>query len=289
MRRLAVLLSAAALLAGCGGADEPGRELVPGTRIRIGIVAGDAAVARGARIATNRIDNAGGIGGALTIDLVRGPAEHLLASGVRLLVLPCREGLVRAARLVEAREALAVAPCDDGVLDPSLRRVFATGLSPRAQAEALEAHVGDEPVRLLAAESPRGRRVRALLRLREGGTAPVSPEAPEAPTPPPGTPEGTIFATYGFPTPGNRVDEFAERFKAVFGVRPASILPALGGDAVEAAQSTEPLHVGEALREGLEVRGALGQIVFQGGTTRPVVEATVLRVGGGRLRPVPGG
>jgi ABC-type branched-subunit amino acid transport system substrate-binding protein len=185
---------------------------------------------------------------------------------------------------------VAVAPCDDGRLGPIPPRVFVTGLSPAAQADALGDHVDGE-ARLLSAQTRRGRLVAALLDLDPGGTTQVSPEAPERPREPPDAPEGTLFATFGFPEPGSRTDDFFERFRAVFGRRPESIVAALASDAltvlvkaIEEAAAVEPALVAAELREGLEARGALGELEFAGGTNRADVEAAIVRLRGGRLR-----
>ena len=192
MRAASVLLLAL-VLAGCAGEDETERELEPG-RVTIGVVAGEREVADGVRIATNRVDNAGGIGGALTIDLVRGTAPELVARGIRLVVLPCRAGLAEAARVVRRAGAVAVAPCDDGALEPA-RRIHPTSLSPRGHADALERYLDGEPVRLLPAATRRGERVSALLRLDSGGSTPVSPDALEGVQAPPDAPEGAVLTT----------------------------------------------------------------------------------------------
>ncbi len=288
-----MVLLAAALLAGCGGEDEPERELEPGA-VRIGVVDAERLVAEGARVEANRINNAGGIAGELAIDLERGSATELLDAGVRFVVLPCRRGLAAAARAVEARGALAVAPCDDGRLEPVPPRVFVSGLAPAAQAEALEDRV-DESARLLPPTTRRGRRVAALLRLESEGPIQVSPDAPERPQEPPEAPEGTLFATFGFPQPGGRTDDFFERFRAVFGRRPESILAALSSDAltllakgIEEAASVEPELVAAELREGLDARGVLGDLELPGGTNRAEVEAVIVRLNDGRLRVDPG-
>lgn len=290
MRPLLALL-VVVLTAGCtgGGADE---ELQPGT-VRIGIVTGEPFVDEGARVAVAQINNAGGIGGAVEIALVRGSVAELAGRGVRLLVLPCREGVLRAARAADSEGALAVAPCDDGVLPTSLRMVFTAGLSPGRQAEALESYVGDDAVRLLAPETPRGRRVASLLHLHTGVTRPVGPDAPERVTPPDGAPDGTVFATYGFPDPGNETDEFYERYRSIYGRRPDSILAALAADAIdvfavaiELAASTQPAPVAAELRKGISVGGVLGTIEFPGDTNRPQVATAIVRVDGSRLRLV---
>lgn len=290
MRRALALL-VVVLAAGCsGGGDD--EEIQPG-RVQIGIVDGESIVADGADVAVRQINNAGGIGGALAIDLVREPAAELVAHGVRLLVLPCREGLLAAARVAEAAGVLAVAPCDDGILPGGLRRVFTTGLSPSGQAAALQAFVGDEETRLLAPETARGRRVASLLELRPGGTAPVGPDAPERVRPPAGAPDGTVYATYGFPEPGSKTDEFYERYRSIHGVRPESILAALAADAIdvlslaiEESASTQPARVTAEIRKGISVGGVLGTIEFPGGTNRPNVDAAIVRVQGSRLRLV---
>ena len=291
MRRAAVALLLVAA-AGCAGEEEPERELEPGGRVVIGIVAGERLVFEGARVEANRINNAGGIGAALTVTLARGRVEQLLAAGIRLLVLPCRRGLIEAARAADERGALAVAPCDRGVLDPRMRRVFTSSLSPHAQADALSDHVGGQARRVLEATTPRGARVAELLELDSGSSVVVSPDAPDR-VEPPDAPDGTLFATYGFPDPGNRTDEFYERFRAVFGRRPESVVAALASDAltvlaggIEHAASVQPGLVAQALREGLEVRGVFGEIEFAGETNRPEVEAMIVRLENGRLRSV---
>jgi substrate-binding family protein len=289
--RPALALLVVVLAAGCagGGADE---ELEPGT-VRIGIVAGEPIVDEGARVAVAEINNAGGIGGAVEIALVRGSVAELTGRGVHLLVLPCRERLLRAARAADSRGALALAPCDDGVLPTSLRMVFTAGLSPAGQAKALESYVGDDAVRLLAPETLRGRRVASLLQLRTDGTSLVGADAPERVKPADGAPDGTVFATYGFPDPGNETDEFYERYRSIYGRRPDSILAALAADAIdvlslaiEEAASTQPARVAAEIRKGVTVGGVLGTIEFPGETNRPRVDAAIVRVEGSRLRLV---
>ncbi len=277
------------------GEDEPERELQPGGHLTVGIVDGERLIREGARVEVNRVNNAGGIGGALTVELARGTVSELLGAGVRLLVLPCRKGLVEAARAADAQGALALAPCDNGVLDPGLRRVFTTGLAPAAQADVLSDYVDGEVQRVLPPATPRGARVQRLLSLETGGESVVSPDAPERVTPPPGAPEGTLFATYGFPEPGSRTDEFYERFRAVYTRRPETILAALAADsidvlseAVELAASVQPGLVATELRKGLEVRAVLGEIKFPGETNRPDAPAVIIRLDNGRLRVVSG-
>jgi substrate-binding family protein len=291
MRRTLVLLVVAALAAGCArGGDDA--ELLERT-VRIGIVSGEPIVAEGARVTAAEINNAGGIGGRARIQLAHGSVSMLLKRGVRLLVLPCRVGVLTSAETVDETGALAVAPCDDGVLPASLQRVFTAGLSPAGQAAALDAYLGDDPVRLLPAETPRGRRVASLLDLPPGGTRPIGPDAPERVTPPEGAPDRTVYATYGFPDPGSEADEFYERYRSIYGRRPDSVIAALGADAVEvlavaieSAASTEPAPVAAELRDGISIGGVLGTIDFPGDTNRPDVDAAIVRVDGARLRLV---
>jgi ABC-type branched-subunit amino acid transport system substrate-binding protein len=290
MRR-ALFLVVVALAAGCigGGSDE---ELQPGT-VRIGVVQGEQIVAEGARVAVAEINNAGGIQGVVRIVLVHGSADALLRRGVRFLVLPCRRGVLSALQAAERVGAVAVAPCDDGELPRRLRRTFTAGLSPGAQAAALESYAGGKAARVLPAETARGRRVAAFLDLRTGGSRTVSPDAPEAVTPPPGAPDGTVYATYGFPDPGNEADEFYERYRALYGRRPDSIVSALAADAVDvlasaidSAESTEPGPVADEIRRGISLGGVLAVIEFNGGTNRALVDAAIVRVDGSRLRYV---
>ena len=292
MRPRLGLLALVTLLAACGGDDDPERELQPGGVVTIGIVAGERLIAEGTRVEANRVNNAGGVGGALTIRLARGTVDDLLRRGIRLLVLPCRLGLAGAASAAEEAEALAVAPCDDGVLEGSPRLVF-TGLSPRDQAGALSDFVGGEAARELPPETARGTRVEAFLGLRKEGASIVSPDAPERVVAPAGAPEESLFATFGFPEPGSRTDEFYERFRAVYGRRPETILAALAADAVNAlagaielAASTRPDLVTAEVRKGFEVRGVLSELSFPGDTNRAEVDAVILRLRDGKLRVV---
>jgi hypothetical protein len=286
------ILAFVTLLAACGGKDEPERELQPGGEVTIGIVDGERLIAEGTRVEANRVNNAGGVGGALTIRVARGTVDDLLRRGIRLLVLPCRLGLSGAASAAEQANAFAVAPCDDGVLEGSRRVVF-TGLSPRDQAVALSDFVGGEAARELAPETARGRRVKSFLGLERGGASIVSSDAPERVVPPPGVPDASLFATYGFPEPGSRTDEFYERFRAVYGRRPETILAALAADAVNAlagaielAASIRPHLVATEVQKGFEVRGVLGELTFEGGTNRAEVAAVIVRLRDGKLRVV---
>ena len=292
MRLRLGLLALVGLLAACGAEEEPERELQPGGSVTIGIVNGERLVREGARVEANRVNNAGGVGGALTIRLARGRVDELLARGVRLFVLPCRVDLADAAEAVSKGGAFAVAPCDDGVIEGSERIVF-TGLSPRAQAEALSDFVGGEAARELPPETARGTRVEAFLGLDRGGSSIVSPDAPERVVAPPGAPEESLFATFGFPEPGSRTDEFYERFRAVYGRRPETILSALAADAlnalaaaIELAASTSPDLVAEEVQDGFEVRGVLNELSFPGETNRAEVEAVIVRLRDGKLRVV---
>ena len=290
MIRLAVVLVAATLVSGCGGNDEPERELQPGGSVTIGIVDGERLIAEGARVEANRVNNAGGVGGALTVRLARGTVSDLLARGIRLFVLPCRLELEAAVSAVTNAGGYAVAPCDDGVVEGSPRVAF-TGLSPRAQATALSDFVGGEAGRELPPETGRGARVEPFLGLDIGGVSIVSPDAPERVVAPPGAPEETLFATFGFPEPGSRTDEFYERFRAVYGRRPETILSALAADAVNAlaaaielAASTKPDLVAAEVRKGFDVRGVLNELSFPGGTNRAKVDAVIVRLRDGKLR-----
>jgi ABC-type branched-subunit amino acid transport system substrate-binding protein len=291
------LLLAALVLAGCGGGDEP--EIRPGA-LRLGVVAAqgerEPLVLRGAQVAAAAVNAFGGIGGAAPIELVYGTTEQLLGRGVRLLILPCDQQAARVAALAaHSGGATAVAPCDDGGL-PTLNRVFPTGLPPGAQADAL-AELVDEPVGLAPPETRRGRLVGRLLaeRVRVGNAQPTAgTDAPETVLPPADAPDGALYVTYGFPEPGNELDEFYERYKAMFGRRPPSVVAALAGDAlevlataVEEAASPDPLVVANEIgRKGLEVGGVLGTIEFDGRSTKPRTPWVALRVESGRYRVV---
>ncbi|HZB23882.1 MAG TPA: hypothetical protein VE444_08555 [Gaiellaceae bacterium] len=292
MRRALWVLAAVAALSGCAG-DEELRELQPGSVATIGVVAApgprEAFVPRGVQVAAAAINAAGGIGGAARVELVVGPANRLRGRGIRLLVLPCDPAAARAGAAA-APDAVAIAPCDDGA--PLGSGVFTTGLSPARQAELLSEHVDGRAV-LAEPRSARGRRVRSALDavLEGSGNARVSPEAPEGVLPPP-DPEGTIYATYGFPEPGSELDEFYERFKAVFDGRPASIVAALASDAmsalavaIELAGTTEPSEVRRILvEEGFRTSAVLGDIEFRPGDPKAEVGGVVLRAEDGRFR-----
>jgi ABC-type branched-subunit amino acid transport system substrate-binding protein len=296
VHRLAALL-AAVVLAGCGGADEA--EIRPGP-ITIGVVAArgerEPLVLRGVQVAAAAVNAFGGIGGAAPIELVVGTIEQLLGRNLRLLVLPCEQAAARAAaHTAQSRGATAVAPCDDGAI-PTLSRVFPTSLSPAAQADAL-AELVEAPVGIAPPATRRGRLVARLLaeRVRVGSSEPTAgTDAPETVLPPVEAPEGAVYVTYGFPDPGNELDEFYERYKAMFGQRPTSVVAALAGDAldvlataIEEAASPEPLAVAARIRdEGIEVGGALGTIEFRGGSLEPRNEWVALRVEGRRYRVV---
>ena len=295
---LAALAALVALLSACAGADEEA-EIRPGP-IEIGVVAApgerEQLVYRGVQVAAAAINGFGGIGGAAPIELVVGSAERLIARGVRLLVLPCDQQRAReAAAVVERRDAFAVAPCNDGGVAAS-RRVVVTGLSPDAQAAALRG-VAPDPLAIAPPATARGRAVHRALGVRadpEPARATAGVDAPETVRPPADAAEGVVYVTFGFPEPGNELDEFYERYKALFGARPPSIVPALGADAlavltaaVEEAGSADPARVASLLDEkSLEVGGVLGTIELGGDSGAPEVGWVAVRVEDGRYRVV---
>lgn len=295
MRRPAAVL-AAVLIAGCGGGDE--EEIRPGP-VTLGVVAAPAdqdVVLRGVQVAAASQNAFGGIGGAAPIELVVGPVEALLERNVRLIVLPCDQATARqAAETLQARGGTAVAPCDDGAI-PTLPRVFPSALSPSAQADAL-ADLVEEPVGLAPPLTRRGRLVARLLaeRVRVGTSEPTAgTDAPETVLPPPDAPEGALYVTYGFPEAGSELDEFYERYKAMFGHRPPSVVAALSADAldvlataIEEAATPDPVAVASQIRdEGIEVGGVLGTIEFDGSGTKPRAPWVALRIESGRYRIV---
>ena len=295
MRRPAALLTAL-LLAGCSGGGE--EEIRPGPVV-LGVVAAPAdrdLVLRGVQVASAAENAFGGIGGAAPIELVVGPVDALLVRNVRLIVLPCDQTTARdAAMTLQARGATAVAPCDDGAI-PTLPRVFPTGLSPSAQADAL-ADVVEEPVGLAPPQTRRGRLVARLLaeQVRVDTSEPTAAtDAPETALPPLDAPEGALYVTYGFPEAGSELDEFYERYKAMFGHRPPSVVAALAADAlevlataIEEAATPDPAAVANQIRdEGIEVGGVLGTIEFDGSGTKPRAPWVALRVESGRYRVI---
>jgi ABC-type branched-subunit amino acid transport system substrate-binding protein len=295
----AVAVVAVVLAAGCGGSEEEDLELQPGT-LEIGVLVAPGsdsaradAVASGARIAVDEIENAGGVGGALRLRLAVGPERMLRRRGIRLLILPC------AGERLPSPRSLAVAACGRAG-----RRVVAAAMGAGDQGRALADYAdrqGAEAVFVPQAQDERERRVRAALvdaaaereltlvddrdeaDLAVGLAAPVTvgPIAAE---------EGTVFATYGVLEPGNEIDELLERHRFLFGDRPESVEPALGYDAVrvlavalEEAGLTTPAAVAAEVRRGIELRGAFGEIAYPGRTTRPRLEIAITRVRNGRL------
>ena len=86
------------------------------------------------------------------------------------------------------------------------------------------------------------------------------------------------------PIAGSELDEFYERYKALFGGRPSSSVPALGYDALkvlaaaaERAGTPNRAAVMRTVREGLEVGGAFGAIRYEDGSTQPRVDVTGAR------------
>jgi ABC-type branched-subunit amino acid transport system substrate-binding protein len=277
----------------CGASDE--EEIRPGT-VTLGVVAApgerEQLVLRGVQVAAAKINGFGGIGGAAPIALVVGTIDQLLERRIGLFVLPCEQRhALAASRKIQERNRIAVAPCDDGGL-PRLSRVFPTGLSPDAQADVLAREL-TEPAGLAPPATRRGRVVARLLaeRIRVGGARlTAGTDAPEVVRPPLDAPEGAVYVTYGFPEAGNRLDEFYERYKAMFGHRPRSVVAALAGDAadvlaraIEDAASVEPLEVAHQIRhEGVEAGSALGTVEFPGRTLRARTPWVALRVERGR-------
>lgn len=81
------------------------------------------------------------------------------------------------------------------------------------------------------------------------------------------------------PEPGGELDEFYERYKALFGRRPSSSVPALGYDAVkvlatavDVADSPRRALVEHELRDEFELVGAFGTIRYERGRLRPTIE-----------------
>jgi hypothetical protein len=295
--RAASIFVVVAFLAACAGESE--EDLRPGP-ITIGVVHAEGEretlVARGVQVAVGRINGFGGIGGAAPIQLVGGPVERLLDREIGLLVLPCDQEAARAASIAVAdAAAVAVAPCDDGGL-PSRAGVLRLGLSPEQQADVLVRHAPD-PLSLLPSATPRGRLVERLVRERADVAASepnAGADAPENVLPPPGTPDDVVFVTFGFPDPGRETDEFYERFKAMFGQRPESIVAALAADAldtlalaIEESASSDPTTVAEYVREeGLTIDGVLGELEVEPGETRARSPWVVLRTARGRFELV---
>jgi len=93
--------------------------------------------------------------------------------------------------------------------------------------------------------------------------------------------DGTIAVTYGFPTPGDSLDKFYQRFEEHYGEPPPAVFPAIGydaasiiADAVERAGTADPAAVRDAIEGTEKFDGVVGVTTFgtslEGFPIRPV-------------------
>lgn len=253
-------------------------------------------------------------------------AARLIDRGARVLVLPCdvesQRAVVRAAR---GTTVLLLATCNyDPALVARTPFLWAVGMGANVEAAALADHVhakGYGRVYVTPPQDVEGRRlarffdaaakqrslvlarspkradaivsvlpVRATLRLVERHSKPVlatdrvdSRRILRA--------EGLELTTFGYPDPGFATDEFYERYRSHYGVRPDGSWAALAYSAillferaVNKAESAAPSLVTHELR-GLEMESPLGHLAYPAdGGRNPEVKVALLQVKDGKLQ-----
>ena len=315
---------AGVLAAGCGGERE--LELQPGV-LRIGVVtphdSWGGEIVNGVRAAVRELDRDGGIDGKVRVQLLFGDSRRLAAARVRVVILSCGErAQAAAARIAARRRALMLEPCNTGVWR-RFAEVWPISASPRQEADALAAYVADQKyervalvgdggieasfrrggVRFASARHadavavvlPAPRAQAAVTRLRVRGiAAPVvathGMDDRRAVADHRSALEGVTFTTFGYPEPGDEMDEFYERYRALTGRVPDGSFAALGYDAIRVldaavneAESTEPRAVA-AVMPGLDASGATGMIRYpERGGRNPAVSLALVRIEDGRL------
>lgn len=320
--RHAAWLLAAVSLAGCsGGSDSRDRQVPPGT-ITIGFpndVRHDPELSNGAKIAARQINGLGGIDGALKIRLLvrdtggdpkRGGrlATRLIEDGARVLILPCDVGSQRAiVRAARGKRLLLLGTCN---YDPALvdRTPFfwAVGVGANVEAAALADYAHNQgygSVHLTVPATADGRRLAHYFALaaRQRGID-VSPNAAHADAIL-GTDladsrravhhEGLVFATFGYPDPGFATDEFYERYRSYYGVRPDSSRSVLAYSALKllerAVNRAEAAGLGPVTHElrGLQWESPLGHVTYpDSGGRNPETKVALVQVKDGRLAPL---
>jgi hypothetical protein len=309
----AVLLAALLALgaAACGGSSSaPKRKLRPGT-LTVGAVvasARDRVIARGARIGVAEVNNVGGIGGKVRLRLVTGPdAAALARDGARVVLLPCAaRDQARAQAALAGQEVLTLATCNDR--PPGAAWPVGPSLADRTDAlySTLRSR-GVEAVSLVAA-TPALRQAAARWGIGVGSgpvvtgggwaTVPASGDAYglDGLDTTAGRRDGVTYATFGYPTPGTKLDEVYERYRLAYGSRPEGSEVQLGyngirvvDDAVDKAKSADPRAVAAVL-PGLRVGGAGGVLDFpMSRSHQPRADVAVVQVDGRRLDLVHGG
>jgi branched-chain amino acid transport system substrate-binding protein len=252
-------------------------------------------------------------------------ARRLIAEGARVLILPCdlesQRAVVHAAR---GTTVILLGTCN---YDPALvaRTPFfwAVGMGANVEAASLADHAhakGYGRVYVTPPENVEGRRlaryfavaagqrslvlvpsprradaivsvlpVRETLRLVRRHSKPVlatdlvdSRRIVQA--------DGLAFTTFGYPDPGFATDEFYERYRFHYGVRPDGSWAALAYSAillferaVNRAESAAPFPVTHELR-GLEMESPLGHLAYADkGDRNPHVKVALIQVKDGKL------
>ncbi len=255
-------------------------------------------------------------------------AARLIDEGARVLVLPCDLDSQRAVvRGAHGTKVILLATCN---YDPGLVErtpfLWAVGMGANLEAAALADHAHAKGYTRVYVTPPRsvdggrlaryfdaaaGQRsltlvaspkradaivsvlpIRATLRLAKRSSKPVlgtdlldSRRILRA--------EGLAFTTFGYPDPGFATDEFYERYRAHYGVRPDGSSAALAyaaillfERAVNQAESAAPYLVTHELH-GLEMESPLGHLAYPGdGGRNPQVKVALVQVKDGRLQPL---
>jgi ABC-type branched-subunit amino acid transport system substrate-binding protein len=289
----------------------------------------DRELANGVAVALRQINGLGGIDGALKIKLLvrnahSDPAHStraLVRAGARILILPCDVRAQRSATRA-ARRVLSFATCDyDPALVDRMRRVWAVGLPVDIEAAALMDYAhnqGYEKLYLVRPADADGAQLDRYLRTAAHDRKlhlVASPRAADAVVstrsaghtlallrhhrPVLATDladsrtilrgDGIVFTTFGFADPGYATDEFYERYRSYYGVRPGSSSAALGyvaiklfERAVNRADSARSDAVERELR-GLKWDSPLGHAEYTGKGRNPRVSVAVVRVVDGKL------
>jgi len=245
-------------------------------------------------------------------------ARALVDGGATVLILPCDVRMQRAAaRATRTTDVLSFATCNyaPDFIDHT-SRVWAVGLSADVEAAALMEYARNQHYRRLyfagaagadAAQlerylrrAARARKLRLVANRRNADAivsvrdarrtvALLRHHKPVLATDLADSRairrgDGIVFTTYGFADLGYPTDEFYERYRSYFGVRPSSSRSALGytaiklyEHAVNRANSADPLAVIRELR-GLKWDSPLGHAAYASGRRNPTVTVAVMRV-----------
>jgi branched-chain amino acid transport system substrate-binding protein len=253
-------------------------------------------------------------------------ARRLVRDGARVLVLPCDAAAERAvADSARGRKVLLLATCNyDPALVDRTPLLWAVGMGANLEAAALADHVLAKGYTRLYVAPPRSVDGRRLARYFDAAAAQRSlilttrPKRADAivsvlsaratvalskrsPKPVLGTDladsreilraEGVTYTTFGYPDPGFATDEFYERYRAHFGVRPDSSSAGLAyaaillfERAVNKAESAALPLVTHELR-GLEMESPLGHLTYaDSGDRNPGIKVALVQVKDGKLQ-----